>query len=76
MRDPSELDSEGDNVNVKVLRVDTQRNRINLSMKDVPQQAEDAERSAPVNTPKAPAKHGMTAMEAALRAAVERKSNG
>lgn len=73
VRAPSELVSEGDNVNVKVLRVDTKRNRINLSMKDVPQQVEDAKRSATEKTPKAPAKNGMTAMEAALKAAVEKK---
>ncbi|HIE30400.1 TPA: S1 RNA-binding domain-containing protein [Candidatus Poribacteria bacterium] len=75
VRDPSELVSEGDNVNVKVLRVDTKRNRINLSMKNVPQQVEDAEGSTTENIQETPDRSGMTAMEAALRAAVEKRSN-
>lgn len=75
VRDPSELVSEGDNVNVKVLRIDTKRNHINLSMKDVQQQGGDAKRSTTEKTQEASARNGMTAMEAALKAAVEKKSN-
>ncbi len=75
VRDPSELVSEGDNVNVKVLRVDTKRNRIELSMKDVLQQGDDTERSTMEKAQKAPTQRGMTAMEAALKAAIERKNN-
>ena len=67
---PSEVVKVGDEVQVRVVRVNQQKNRIELSMRDLP--SEHAE-VAPDEEGAADAEEDLTAMESAWRNAMERQ---